>query len=752
MTPATFLHLAIVAVGIMGSAAASANEFIETDFIDEITIVGERRGGEQVPGSAQYVHLSQIEQLGHSDIQRIIRQIPGVSVQVEDGYGLRPNISIRGVATERSGRITLLEDNVLIAPAPYSAPSAYYFPTVGRMGAVEVLKGPAAITQGPYTIGGALNLISTPIPNEAGGRLVLEAGEDATYRAHANYGARLANGFGFLIETHQWASDGFQQVDRGGESGLDVADYTVKLSYAPSGFNHRVELKLQYADQQSDQTYLGLTDQDFASDPYRRYGLSALDNIDTEHKQLIFRYEWDVTENIGFSTTYYNNVFERDWFKTEGIDFDGSPDAQSFARTSWSNVIRAINRDESLDGLGASELRGILDGTADTAPGSIQLRSNAREYFSRGVQLKLDWLLETKQLVHNITFGVRLHEDEEDRLQRNSTYRQLDGTLVLDDFGLLGNAGNRIQEAQAASFYAYDQILLGNWMIAPGIRFESIEQKRIRYETREDQTPNPASRAAENLRDTRKNDTDVWLPGLGVIYTISESLSVFGGIHKGFTAPSNAPGVREEEAVNYELGVRFAEGELRAEAALFLSDYDNLLGECTASSGSDCEIGDAFNGDAAAVQGLELLASGNLRPDARIAVPYELAYTYIDSKFDTDIADTDFFGDVEKGDPIPYIPKNQLNITVGLQADRWGVFLGANYVDAVCTRAACDAFEKTDDTVIVDLSGRYRLNEDTEVFARVENLTGADDILGRQPYGARPNKDTSASVGLRINF
>jgi Fe(3+) dicitrate transport protein len=374
------------------------------------------------------------------------------------------------------------------------------------------------------------------------------------------------------------------------------------------------------------------------------------------------------------------------------------------------------------------------------------------EYFSRGVQLKLDWLLETKQLVHNITFGVRLHEDEEDRLQRNSTYRQLDGTLVLDDFGLLGNAGNRIQEAQAASFYAYDQILLGNWMIAPGIRFESIEQKRIRYETREDQTPNPASRAAENLRDTRKNDTDVWLPGLGVIYTISESLSVFGGIHKGFTAPSNAPGVREEEAVNYELGVRFAEGELRAEAALFLSDYDNLLGECTASSGSDCEIGDAFNGDAAAVQGLELLASGNLRPDARIAVPYELAYTYIDSKFDTDIADTDFFGDVEKGDPIPYIPKNQLNITVGLQADRWGVFLGANYVDAVCTRAACDAFEKTDDTVIVDLSGRYRLNEDTEVFARVENLTGADDILGRQPYGARPNKDTSASVGLRINF
>jgi len=153
--------------------------------------------------------------------------VPGVSIQLEDGYGLRPNISIRGVSSERSGRITLLEDNILIAPAPYSAPSAYYFPTAGRIAAVEVLKGPAAITQGPYTIGGVLNLVSTPIPEEQSGTLMVEAGSDATYRVLASYGGQTEQGFGYLLETHQWQSDGFQNIDRSdNDTGLNIEDYT----------------------------------------------------------------------------------------------------------------------------------------------------------------------------------------------------------------------------------------------------------------------------------------------------------------------------------------------------------------------------------------------------------------------------------------------------------------------------------------------------------------------------------------------
>lgn len=720
--------------------------------LEEVTIIGSRMRGEQVAGSAHYIDAAQIEQLGHTDIQRIVRQIPGVSVQVEDGYGLRPNISIRGVATERSGRITLLEDNVLIAPAPYSAPSAYYFPTVGRLAGIEVLKGPAAITQGPYTIGGALNMISTPIPDENQGRVVAEVAQDSTYRVHAHYGAQLDNGVGVLVETHQWQSDGFQDVDRGGDSGLDVKDYMLKLSYAPDDSAHRFELKWQVADQNSDQSYLGLTDAAFANNGDRRYGLSTLDNIDTEHDQLILRHAWRISDNLKLTTTLYNNEHKRDWFKTEKLDVDGSSSAESFSGSSWFNVVQAINTNTSFAGQTSADLNAILEGTGDTAVGAIQIRSNAREYYSRGIQFGLSYDFATGDMSHELTAGLRIHKDQEDRLQRNSTYTQVNGALELADLGLLGNAGNRVQDADAIALHVYDRIQFGKWTLTPGLRYEDIEQSRTRWETRDGRTADPSSREADNFRSTRQNNTSVVLPGMGAIYQLNDVSSIFAGVHKGFTAPSNSPGVDEEEAINYELGYRFTGTAVRAEAALFRSDYDNLLGVCTASSGTDCEIGDAFNGDAATVQGLELVVEADLNQRGSVSIPVNFTYTYIDGTFDTDIADTDFFGNVSAGDPIPYIPEHQMNAVVGLVKNKWGTFLSVSYVDEVCVRASCNEFERTENAVIVDISTNYQMTNSIEVFGRIENLTSAQDIMGRQPYGARPNKARTAALGVRMGF
>ena len=113
-------------------AAASA------DTIDTVTIIGRQTDVADVPGSAQVVDSEALGVFVQSDILRVLKAVPGVYVQEEEGFGLRPNIGIRGSGLDRSARIALLEDGVLIAPAPYAAPSAYYFPTQRRMDSLEV--------------------------------------------------------------------------------------------------------------------------------------------------------------------------------------------------------------------------------------------------------------------------------------------------------------------------------------------------------------------------------------------------------------------------------------------------------------------------------------------------------------------------------------------------------------------------------------------------------------------------------------
>ncbi len=161
--------------------------------VEEVTIIGDPADAQQLPGSAFVVDKQELAKFEYTDINRMVRQVPGVYLQEEDGFGLRPNIGIRGAGAERSEKITLMEDGVLIAPAPYSAPAAYYFPTAGRMSGVEVLKGATILRHGPSTVAGVVNLISTRIPEEAHGQLNLEAGEFGSNRVNGGSSANIRN-------------------------------------------------------------------------------------------------------------------------------------------------------------------------------------------------------------------------------------------------------------------------------------------------------------------------------------------------------------------------------------------------------------------------------------------------------------------------------------------------------------------------------------------------------------------------------
>jgi Fe(3+) dicitrate transport protein len=129
-----------------------------------------------------------------------------------------------------------------------------------------------------------------------------------------------------------------------------------------------------------------------------------------------------------------------------------------------------------------------------------------------------------------------------------------------------------------------------------------------------------------------------------------------------------------------------------------------------------------------------------------------LNYTYLDGHFDTDIADTAFFGDVSTGDPIPYLPQHQLHIGLGFLTTRWSHFLDFGYQDAVCVKASCTLFETTQSQATLDLSSHYELNARTAIFAKIENVTDQNNLVARQPYGARPNRGRSMALGFSISL
>ena len=96
------------------------------NLIEEVVVIGSKDEIRKIAGSGGIIEEEQLDRMDYTDLNQILSSIPGIYFREEDGFGLRPNIGIRGATTDRSQKITMMEDGILIGPAPYSAPAAYY--------------------------------------------------------------------------------------------------------------------------------------------------------------------------------------------------------------------------------------------------------------------------------------------------------------------------------------------------------------------------------------------------------------------------------------------------------------------------------------------------------------------------------------------------------------------------------------------------------------------------------------------------
>jgi len=686
------------------------------------------------PGSAILLDELELEKFEYTDIHRILNAVPGVNLQEEDGYGLRPNIGLRGTSPERSKKITIMEDGVLAGPAPYSAPAAYYFPNVSRMSAVEVFKGPSTIQYGPATVGGAINLVSRHIPYAAEGELDVQYGTDNYQRVNAYQGQQVGD-FSYLVEGLRVSADGFKNLDTGGDTGFVRNDALIKTQWQIMGeTSHVFQLKLGYADESSDETYLGLTKSDFDADSFRRYAASQLDLSEWQHTQFQLSHVME-TSDLTISTDVYRNDFTRDWFKLNGFN------------SSSVSILDAINDPSTY-----SAYYDVLTGAAASTATDQQLRigNNGRTYISQGVQTRLNQSFFTSNAIHNVEVGVRLHQDTVESAHTEQNYLMAVGGELAAISGTFKTTVNSQIKANALAFYIQDEIEFGKNTLTIGVRNENIETTKTTY---------ASLTGSEALTETLTQH--VILPGMGLFRKMNDELGLLAGIYKGFTAatPSGDSNIEPEFSTNYELGFRYS-GIGQLEVIGFVNDYEQFSGSCAVSQGCDSSsVGVQANAGSALVYGLETGWRNGFEV-ADFGVPLSLTYTFSNGQFQEDFTDIQgVFGEagqeIKSGYELAYLPAHKLNLQAGLNHERLALNASVLYQSEIRTisgEGAIPDAQKVSAYWVLDLSATYKVLSDLEVYSTLDNVFDKAYLVSSKPYGYRPGKPLSVNFGVKYQF
>ncbi|MFJ1331628.1 TonB-dependent receptor family protein [Capnocytophaga canimorsus] len=710
---------------------------LEEVVISANQILGSKFQARNRTGSAYYISPAEIVKLGYTDINRMLKAVPGVNSYEEDGYGLRPNISLRGTKAERSEKITLMEDGILAAPAPYSAPAAYYFPNAARMTAVEVLKGSSQVQYGPFTTGGAINMVSTPIPNKFSGKLTTSYGTNATFKSHFNLGDKRKH-FGYLVEYLRYQSDGFKKFADNQHAGFKRNDFIAKMmakTDKEEGVNHSFELKFGYADENSDETYVGVSEADFKTTPFLRYAGSRMDNMKTKHQQWVGTYVINISSKFKITSNAYYTKFHRNWYKLN--------DVKAGITSAEKRSINAVLEDPETNHLYFD----ILTGKTDYIGEGLIVRANNRDYFSRGLQTKADYHFYIGETFLDVEAGLRYHADAEDRFQWDDSYSIKDGQMQLFLAGIHGSQANRITSATALASYLLTKITHRSLTLSAGLRYEDIDLHKKDY------TKNDVRRSGKIRREV-DNHARVFIPSLGIHYKILPVWSVFSGIHKGFSPPSAGMNQKPESSVNWELGTRYTTNNLTAELIGFYNKYSNMLGSDLAAAGGSGTL-EQFDVGEAKVKGAEFLVHYQPIPEtSKFKLPLQISYTYTDTEM-LNSFEENTWGRVFVGDEIPYINKHSFNASLGAEYKGFELNIGVRYNGDMRTtpgQGRIAEHNKIPAHTIIDASVRARVNKYLTLTLNAINLTNKTYLVSRHPSGLRAGHPFGIYSGVNVKF
>lgn len=681
---------------------------------EDVTVVaGEIAGSHarlrRLPGSVDIIDRETLEGSRVMTTSEALRKVAGVHVRDEEGFGLRPNIGIRGLNPTRSSKVLLLEDGIPLTYAPYGDNATYYHPPIDRFERLEVLKGGAQIAYGPQTVGGAINYLTPRPPTQPTGSLSLTGGNRNYFNGHGSYGATVGR-TGFLVDYMRKQGDGSRE-----NLNFRLNDLSAKVVHGTG--NQTWTFRGNYYGEDSTVTYSGLRLDEYLANPranpFRndafladRYGASAT------HAAAL-------NGNVAVTTNLYWSSFTRHWWRQSSNSAQRPNDSADPTCAGMANLNTTCGNEGRL-----------------------------RAYSSWGVEPRVSVHHRAFGIASETDFGVRAHFEHQDRLQLN-------GDSPTARTGVLVESNDRQNAAYAG--FVQNRFLLRGWTITPGLRLEHVQYERT------NRLANSGAGIAGQTHLTRL------IPGIGVSHTTGELVTLFAGVHRGFAPPrtedivSNAGGVIDlapELSWNYEAGVRSAlRPGVGVDATFFHTDYENQVVPASLAGGIGATL---TNGGSTVHQGVELRAqidSAALTNSAH-DVYFRFSYTYQPVARFTGIRFSNIpaFGSVSvNGNRLPYAPAQTAVVGVGYAYSAFDarletVYTSDQFTDDLNTLAPTADGQRglIDASTVWNVAVNYTVGRST-LFFTVKNLFDQLYIVDRT-RGILPGGPRLVQAGVRLGF
>jgi Fe(3+) dicitrate transport protein len=687
-----------------------------------IEVIGTPDRRKKLPGSAQVLDRESLDLSHVMTTNEALRKAAGVNVRDEEGFGLRPNIGIRGLNPTRSTKVLLLEDGIPLSFAPYGDNASYYHPPVDRFDRIEILKGAGQNIYGPQTIGGVINYITPAPPAQFTGGARLTGGNREYLNAHGFIGGR-----NMLLDYVRKQGDGARDNVH---SELNDANYKAVLGLTDK---QALTARANYYSEDSQVTYSGLTDAEYANFG-AQYNPFKNDFFETDRQGVSFTHELSLGDST-LLTNLYSSRFNRDWWRQQSSTTDSQ--------------------------CGATFTTDRANGAPVDPDACNSNVGNLREYLSYGLEPRLAIPHALFGLENDFDVGVRIHFEEQDRIQRR-------GTTATARSGNLGESQERLN--QAYSGFMQNRFGIGSFAVIPGVRVEHVQYERI------NRCPNAsfaAPVAESGCAAPVSGDAEITevLPSQGLTWEPVTNLVTFAGVHRGYAPPGvadliNASGATvdldSEESWNYELGLRaWPHTGVKLEATAFLNDFQRQI-----AVGSIAAGGVPLATGETRYEGAELLARTDLgRLLQSTHNPFvELAYTWLptaeqESAFRRVDNGTTVTGSAA-GLRLPYAPEHLVTTSLGyahslgLDARIEAVYVGSQYADFANSSAANgtgQAGEISSYTIYNAAVGYRAAATGFGVFLAAKNLFDKVYIADRT-RGILPGAPRLVQAGVEYNF